>query len=466
MKKQAFNPILPGWEYIPDGEPHVFGDRVYIYGSHDRFNGDNYCLNNYVCWSAPTDDLSDWTFHGGIYDVTDDPFNKEGKYCGYAPDCCRGPDGRYYLYYALNNHLAMSVAVCDTPAGKYTFLGHMKTSNGRVWGTNEGDAYVFDPGVLVDDDGRIHLYMGFSPTNDMEELADYLKKWNTCGCHHVELCDDMLTMKTSPCLIAPGCTISKGTSFEDHAFFEAPSIRKFFGKYYFIYSSEHYQELCYAVGSSPCGPFEYKGRLVSNCDIGIDGDWNPVNHMGNNHGSLVELKGKYYIFYHRHTNNTEFSRQTCAEEIVCENGDFIQSEITSCGLNGGPLKASGEYSARIACNLYSTKGNAPYLTQSGFDREDMDDQYVKGMTDSAVAGFKYFDFTGGERISVRVRCEGEGCIEISTQKNAEPCVRISIAGKNVMSEFEGAGEIPAGISALYFKYIGKGCVDLISFKII
>ena len=54
---QAFNPYLPSWEYIPDGEPYVFGDRVYVYGSHDRFNGFLFCLNDYVCWSAPVNDL-------------------------------------------------------------------------------------------------------------------------------------------------------------------------------------------------------------------------------------------------------------------------------------------------------------------------------------------------------------------------------------------------------------------------
>ena len=100
MKNQAVNPILPSWEYIPDGEPHIFDDRVYLYGSHDRFNGDDYCLNNYVCWSAPVDDLSNWCYHGQIYDICSDPLNEEGKYCGYAPDCCKGPDGRYYLYYS------------------------------------------------------------------------------------------------------------------------------------------------------------------------------------------------------------------------------------------------------------------------------------------------------------------------------------------------------------------------------
>ena len=78
MKKQVFNPYLPSWEYIPDGEPRVFGDRLYIYGSHDRFNGDVYCQNDYVCWSTPTDDLSDWRYEGVIFKKTQDPRNPDG----------------------------------------------------------------------------------------------------------------------------------------------------------------------------------------------------------------------------------------------------------------------------------------------------------------------------------------------------------------------------------------------------
>ena len=70
MNKQAFNPYLPSWEYIPDGEPYVFDGRVYVYGSHDRFNGHAYCLNDYVTWSAPVDDLSDWRYEGVIYEKT------------------------------------------------------------------------------------------------------------------------------------------------------------------------------------------------------------------------------------------------------------------------------------------------------------------------------------------------------------------------------------------------------------
>ena len=99
MKKQAFNPYLPSWEYIPDGEPYVFGDRVYVYGSHDYYNGYVFCMGDYVCWSAPVDDLSNWRYEGVIYPKTSDPLNKDGKMCLYAPDVTVGPDGRYYLYY-------------------------------------------------------------------------------------------------------------------------------------------------------------------------------------------------------------------------------------------------------------------------------------------------------------------------------------------------------------------------------
>ena len=66
MKKVVTNPYLPNFEYVPDGEPHVFNGRVYVYGSHDRFGSSGFCLNNYITWSAPIDDLSDWRYEGVI----------------------------------------------------------------------------------------------------------------------------------------------------------------------------------------------------------------------------------------------------------------------------------------------------------------------------------------------------------------------------------------------------------------
>lgn len=141
MKRQAVNPFLPSWEYIPDGEPRRFGDRVYLYGSHDRFGGREFCMNDYVCWSAPVDDLSDWRYEGVIWRRTDDPGNREGKMFLYAPDCVQGPDGSYYLYYFLGIQFLIGVAVCDEPAGKFEFHGYVHYADGSRLGDKEGDAF-------------------------------------------------------------------------------------------------------------------------------------------------------------------------------------------------------------------------------------------------------------------------------------------------------------------------------------
>ena len=160
MKKQALNPYLPSWEYIPDGEPHVFGDRVYVYGSHDFFNGYVFCMGDYMGWSAPVSDLSDWRCEGVIFPRNGDPVNAEGKMCLYAPDVTRGPDGRYYLYYVYDKVGFVSVAVCDSPAGLYHFLGYVHYPDGTRLGDREGDEPQFDPGVLTEGD-KTYLYTGF-----------------------------------------------------------------------------------------------------------------------------------------------------------------------------------------------------------------------------------------------------------------------------------------------------------------
>lgn len=90
MKQQAFNPYLPLCEYVPDSEPYVFDGRVYIYGSHDEAGGTMYCPGDYVSWSAPVEDLSDWRYEGVSYRRTQDPSNAEGKLQLWAPDVVKG----------------------------------------------------------------------------------------------------------------------------------------------------------------------------------------------------------------------------------------------------------------------------------------------------------------------------------------------------------------------------------------
>ncbi|AUG57746.1 MAG TPA: alpha-N-arabinofuranosidase [Ruminiclostridium sp.] len=470
MKKQGFNPYLPSWEYIPDAEPYVFNDRVYIYGSHDRFNGYAYCLNDYVCWSAPVDDLSDWRYEGVIYKKTDVENNEDGDSCLYAPDVTVGPDGRYYLYYVDSKRSIVSVAVCDTPAGRYKFHGYVRYPDGTILGEREGDEPQFDPAVLTEGD-RTYLYTGFCPIGDRSRS----------GAMATVLGPDMLTIIEEPVIVAPSEPYSKGSGFEGHEFFEAPSIRKRGDTYYFIYSSIVYHELCYATSKHPTKGFKFRGVIVSNNDIHISSykpPQKPMYYGGNNHGSIVEINGKWYVFYHRHTNGTNFSRQGCMEEIqFLEDGTIPQVEMTSCGSNNGPLRGLGEYPAYIACNLFCNDEEPytdftgawmdkqfPKITQDGKDGDE-EIGYIANMKDSATAGFKYFDCKGINRVKIKVRGYCRGHFEVKTSWSGEVLGKIEVGFSNVWKEYSADISIPDGINALYFTYKGEGSASLASFTL-
>ena len=161
--EQIYNPYLPLNEYIPDGEPHVFGDRLYIYGSHDKAGGTAYCEDHYEVWSAPVSDLRNWRSEGISYLRTQDPSNKGDAMQLWAPDVTQGPDGRYYLYYCFSFYPEIGVAVSDHPAGPFTFYGHVHYPPHILGGKLLQEGMVFDPAVLTDDDGRVYLYYGFAP---------------------------------------------------------------------------------------------------------------------------------------------------------------------------------------------------------------------------------------------------------------------------------------------------------------
>ncbi|WP_070000398.1 family 43 glycosylhydrolase [Cellulosilyticum sp. I15G10I2] len=468
MKKQGMNPYLPSWEYIPDGEPYVFNDRVYVYGSHDRFNGHVYCLNDYVCWSAPVNDLGNWRCEGVIYKKTDDQLNHEGNMCLYAPDVTVGPDGRYYLYYVLDKMPIVSVAVCDAPAGKYKFYGYVHYSDGVRLGEREGDEPQFDPGVLTEGD-RTYLYTGFCAIGDKSRK----------GAMATVLGADMLTILEEPVFIAPSEPYSVGSSFEGHEFFEAPSIRKKGDTYYFIYSSIAMHELCYATSKYPTKSFTYRGVIVSNNDLHIDSykpENKPMFYGGNNHGSIVEINENWYIFYHRHTNGSNFSRQGCMEQIeIFDNDTIPQVEMTSCGPNGEALIGHGEYPAYLACNLFCQDeekytgdlwmdSQFPKITQDGKDGDE-EVGYIANMKDSATAGFKYFDCHAIKKVKIKVRGYCRGAFEVKTSWNGEALGKIPVDFTNIWTEYAADIEIPNGIQALYFTYTGTGRASLASFAL-
>lgn len=462
-KKQIFNPYMPSWEYVPDGEPHVFGDRVYVYGSHDLFNGAVFCLGDYVCYSAPVTDLKDWKYEGVIYRKDQDPA-QDGRMVLYAPDVTQGPDGRFYLYYVMDKINIVSVAVCDTPAGKYEFYGYVHYKDGTRLGEKEGNMPQFDPAVLTEGN-KTYLYTGFCGNHMKDRL----------GAMATVLGADMLTIEEDYNVIVPGDVYGDGTTFKNHEFFEAPSIRKIGDTYYFVYSSAVMHELCYATSKNPTKDFVYGGVIISNADIGIS-SYKPADmpaaYGANNHGGFELINGEYYIFYHRHTNGTWYSRQECAEKIkVLSDGSIPQVEITSCGLNGGPLEAKGEYGAYIACNMfipqkpamYVGEKEAPKITQDGSDGDE-NPGYIVNINNGCTIGFKYFDFQDVTKLTITTRAYFYGYYEVRTEWDGPVIAKIDTLSSNFWEDYGTELSIPNGVHALYLTFVGSGTGQLKGIK--
>ena len=485
--KQAFNPFLPFDNCIPDGEPHVFGDRIYLYGSHDRPCGNTFCELDYEVWSAPVNDLTDWSSHGTVYSAKQDPLYSEDKKYLFAPDCVRGNDGRYYLYYALAGWRGkggydgpISVAVSDRPEGPFEYYGCVHHADGTPF----NDKVLFDPAV-INDDGTIRLYFGTSyfldeglkfPTRSLYAFiegkifnrpAKSLKNGDKTGAWHIRLADDMVTVLSEPSRVVPNRT--KGTPFGEHAFFEGASIRKFNGLYYFIYSSRKNHELCYATSKYPDHGFKYGGTIVSNGDIGYRGRKKKTALTGNNHGSVEKVGDKYYIFYHRMTDKSTYSRQACAEEVKIEkDGSIKQVEMTSCGLNGAPLKAEGEYPAAISCNLYKgrmphaanwkIKKRVPYITKLNGA------WVIADIKDATVIGFKYFDFKDPCHISLTLRGNFNGTVQLLTEQESGPICQSHIEAEGGYKNFALPQASLHGVHAVYFKFTGRGSAELSSLE--
>lgn len=488
MEKLVFNPILPLNEYVPDVEPHIFGDRVYLYGSHDKEGGNTFCMLDYVVYSASIYDLKTWRREGIIYSASQDPDYPNRKYM-YAPDVVQGNDGRFYLYYCMSGERGqggyfgpISVAVCDTPAGKYEYLGSVKYSDGRTM----FDYVPFDPAVM-NDNGTIRLFFGtqydFEEKPDFytnesylesemgmfgksrEEILEMSRKDSVMGAIGAVLEDDMLTIKEAPKHIVPYKVI--GTTFENHPFFEASSMRKVGDMYYFVYSSKQNHELCYATSKFPDRDFVFRGTIVSNGDVGYNGrsEENRLNMTGTTHGSIVDINGEWYVFYHRLTHKSDYSRQVCAEKIEIQpDGTIAQVEITSCGLNGAPLKAKGVYPAVIACNI--TNGNMPHGSNKIFEEafpnvnNEGEERFISEIGNNTIIGYKYFDFQNNTFLKIVVRGNAEGELLVQQSIDGELLGSKRISPLQNWTEIDIPCQFKNGIHPLYLFFEGEGLLDL------
>ena len=435
------NPYLPLWEHIPDGEPYVFDDpdnpgkqRVYIYGSHDNLIT-AYCGRDQVVWSAPVDDLNNWRYDGIILVVDKnakgEPFDTaKTADVLYAPDVTLVTDSTgkktYYLFpndqTGYRNGL---IAKSDRPDGPFEVCNWKDSDPNQVTGI-----YGFDPAVFVDDDGRVYGYWGFEHSYAAEI--------------------DPATM----CTVKPGTQVVDGMISGRNepgifSFFEASSIRKIKDKYVFIYSrftkdgefglpTSNYT-LAYCYSDNPLGPWTYGGTIIDarGREINEKGDTIASGVVdGNTHGSICEINGKWYVFYHRQTGTDEYARQAMVApiEVKVQEGkggkvEISEGEYNSEGfaLNGlNPLEC---HSAGIACwltgpkvavhewpnNIFSgSYVEASYGTDTNFDEPyalKNNTNRVINNTDGSIVGYKYFNFTetnGKENLKLSLRLIPEG----------------------------------------------------------
>ena len=389
---QGANPYLPLWEHVPDGEPRVFeynGEkRVYLYGSHDT-EKTAYCGTDYVVWSAPVNDLTDWKCHGVCYDSPDG--NRM-----YAPDAIQKGD-TFYLYAAENKNSRLTVAKSRHPAGPFTDAVRAEIG--------------CDPGVLVDDDGRIFGYWGFCNCCGAEFHADMATiKEGTLRSHLIGHCESPWTNETEHVDYTFG-------------FYEAASPRKILGKYVLLYSRNTNEPLpeygiegdcngflSYAYSDHPLEGYRFGGEIILNGGEIIPdgkGGGKMTYRWGNNHGGLAEINGQWYIFYHRQTGKNEYARQAMLEpvdiamdkngrlfigDITYREGEPIASrpvEMTSQGAHINGLDACKIISAGYACHL-SGGAKEAYIAPV-YEKEEISAP-IREITNGVTAGFRYLQF--------------------------------------------------------------------------
>ena len=448
----AQNPYLPLWEHLPDGEPRVFEDpdnpgklRAYIIGSHD-VTYSAYCGPDIRMWSAPVEDLSQWRDEGPIF-----TWFVSGQWdTMFAPDLVETIDKatgkKTYWLYPHSRGWRRVPMVCkgDRPNGPFVPVNLTEDGTQCL----PGSLIDFDPSVFIEtitdkkdkdfNKGyRAYVFYGFqhSTACELDQNTMYSKREGT------ELIDPFI-----PASSADGRLLDKeGSEYKalyqgqnplDFNFFEASSIRQVGNKYVMVFSGYSGKEyglgntnsaLRYAFGDSPLGPWRSGGVLVDSRGVVLNEDGSKLittNAGHNTHGSLQQINGQWYVFYHRPPRGFGFARQAMVAPVkitwdkkpvakggvvkitaydpytkdnvwtakAADGNEYTGAEVTSEGFQIFGLPPYNYYSAGLAC--FMTGGtNANDWMQDNFDvwNNSMD---LAGITNGGIVGFKYFGFGG------------------------------------------------------------------------
>ena len=444
----AQTPYLPLWEHLPDGEPRVFEDpdqpgkyRAYIIGSHD-ITYTAYCGSDIRMWSAPVEDLSQWRDEGPIF-----TWYVDGQWdTMYAPDLVEVRDkatGKktYYLYpHSRGRGRIAMVCKSDRPDGPFTPVN--ATPDGR--GCLPGSIIDFDPSVFIetvtdkkDPDFargfRAYAYYGFQHSTAIELDPDTMYSLRP----GTEVHDYFLPASSRYGVVRDPegtqyPTLYKGQDPGEFNFFEASSIRQVGNKYVMVfsgYSGPDYglestnSALRYCYGDSPLGPWRSGGVLVDSRGVVPDENGEHLmtsNSAHNTHGSLQEINGQWYVFYHRPPRGFGNARQPMVAPVRIEwdkkkvadggqvritaydpyakDGKWVAAAADGQTYTGAEVTSEGFQIYGLPPYRYYSAGYACYMSDQNWMQDNHDvwdnNMDLAGIKNGGIIGFKYFGFGG------------------------------------------------------------------------
>ncbi len=289
----AQNPLIMD-QFTADPTARVFGDRIYVYPSHDIYcsetNGRKnwFCMQDYHVFSST--DLQNWTDHGMILSQEDVPWGDPTANSMWAPDAIER-NGKYYFYFPNRIKGAetgeagftIGVAVADRPEGPF------KPQSKPIEGISG-----IDPNVFIDKDGQAYIY------------------WSRNKIYGAKLTDNMLELASEP---------KTFTELPQKGHIEGPFVFEREGIYYMTYPhvANNTERLEYATGKSPMGPFIHRGVIM---DESASGTWT-------NHHSIVKFRDQWILFYHDNDLSPDFdkNRSIRADSLTFTEEGLIEKVI-------------------------------------------------------------------------------------------------------------------------------------------
>jgi len=382
IQLKAQNPLIRD-QYSADPSARVFGDRVYVYPSHDILATEGrgrlgwFCMEDYHVFSSAN--LTDWTDHGTIVHQNKVPWVKPDSYSMWAPDCIYR-NGKYYFYFPTTpkdtsyaRGFTVGVAIADKPEGPFVPLP-VPILNVRG----------IDPNVFIDKDGQAYLF------------------WSQGNIYGAKLKENMVELASEPVVL--GELPNKGLK-------EGPYLFERNGTYYLTYPhvENKTERLEYAIGNNPLGPFKITGVIMDESPTGC---WT-------NHHSILQFKEQWYLFYHHNDYSPTFDKaRSIRADSLFFNADGTIQKVVPTYRGIGITKAN----TQIQIDRYSR------LSDKGMSIAFLDTvnkfQGWKSVFETAGAWVQYNSVDLGKKkmkaVTLRVQSPSGGTLQIRIQDKEGP----------------------------------------------